>query len=48
MVGPKLIHRFRERWPKASLHALEGQSTSLQEWLLSGRIEVALVYNQLL
>ncbi|WP_460044017.1 LysR family transcriptional regulator [Pseudomonas sp. S2_H01] len=45
-VGPQLIRRFRERWPKASLHALEGQSTSLQEWLLSGRIEVALVYNQ--
>ncbi|MNF69577.1 hypothetical protein D3C85_604970 [compost metagenome] len=29
--GLRLIRRFHERWPKASLHALEGLSTSLQE-----------------
>ncbi|ALZ84937.1 MULTISPECIES: LysR family transcriptional regulator [Pseudomonas] len=46
LVGPQLIQKFRQRWPKASLHALEGLSTSLQEWLLQGRIEVAVVYNQ--
>ncbi|WP_090184218.1 LysR family transcriptional regulator [Pseudomonas arsenicoxydans] len=46
IVGPQLIRRFHERWPKASLHALEGLSTSLQEWLLDGRIQVAVVYNQ--
>jgi LysR family nitrogen assimilation transcriptional regulator len=46
VVGPQLIAKFQERWPKASLHVLEGLSTSLQEWLLSGRIEVAVVYNQ--
>ena len=46
LVGPQLIRRFHARWPKASLHALEGLSTSLQEWLLDGRIEVAVVYNQ--
>jgi LysR family nitrogen assimilation transcriptional regulator len=41
-----LIRRFYERWPKASLHVSEGLSTSLQEWLLDGRIQVAVVYNQ--
>ncbi|PTU02947.1 LysR family transcriptional regulator [Pseudomonas sp. TE12234] len=46
IVGPQLIRRFHERWPKASLHVLEGLSTSLQEWLLDGRIQVAVVYNQ--
>ncbi|MGG5288890.1 LysR family transcriptional regulator [Pseudomonas shirazensis] len=46
IVGPELIRKFKERWPKASLHALEGLSTSLQEWLLEGRIDVAVVYNQ--
>jgi LysR family nitrogen assimilation transcriptional regulator len=46
VVGPQLIRRFRERWPKASFHALEGLSTSLQEWLMDGRIQVAVVYNQ--
>lgn len=46
VVGPELIRQFRRRWPRASLHALEGLSTSLQEWLLDGRIEVAILYNQ--
>ncbi|WP_313629587.1 LysR family transcriptional regulator [Pseudomonas sp.] len=46
VVGPQLIRKFREKWPKASFHALEGLSTSLQEWLLDGRIQVAVVYNQ--
>lgn len=46
VIGPQLIARFRERWPKASIHVLEGLSTSLQEWLLNGRIEVAVLYNQ--
>ncbi len=41
-----MIRRFHERWPKASLHVSEGLSTSLQEWLLDGRIQVAVVYNQ--
>lgn len=48
IVGPQLIRRLHERWPKASLHVSEGLSTSLQECLLDGRIQVAVVYNQLL
>ncbi|MEX5550206.1 LysR substrate-binding domain-containing protein [Pseudomonas pergaminensis] len=28
------------------MHVLECLSTSLQEWLLDGRIQVAVVYNQ--
>lgn len=46
VVGPQLIAKFQQRWPQATIHVLEGLSTSLQEWLLSGRIEVAVVYNQ--
>lgn len=46
VIGPEVIKRFRQLWPKASLHVREGLSGSLQEWVLDGRVEVAVVYNQ--
>jgi LysR family nitrogen assimilation transcriptional regulator len=45
-VGSQVVRRFRERWPKAMLHAREGLSTSLQAWLLDGSVQAAVVYNQ--
>ena len=42
---PPLIARFREDWPQVSLHVREGISSSLQEWLLDRRIDVAVLYN---
>lgn len=46
VIGPQLIRSFRELWPKASLHVREGLSSSLQEWILDGRVDLAVVYNQ--
>jgi LysR family nitrogen assimilation transcriptional regulator len=45
LVVPPVIERFRADWPLVSLHIREGISTSLQEWLLDRRIDVALLHN---
>ena len=36
---------FRERLPDATLSITEGLSMSMQEWLQSGRLDIALLYN---
>lgn len=40
-----LIQAFQARWPGARLAVMEGFSTTLTEWLLTGRCDLALVYN---
>lgn len=40
-----LTHAFRERLPQAALAITEGLSITMQEWLLSGRLDIALLYN---
>lgn len=40
-----LVRTFRERYPKASITIAEGLSTVLHEWLVTGRVEVALLFN---
>jgi LysR family transcriptional regulator, nitrogen assimilation regulatory protein len=45
-VCAPIIEAFREHWPAVSLHMREGLSSSLQEWLLDRRVDVAIVYNQ--
>lgn len=40
-----LTHRFRERLPDATLSISEGLSLILEEWLLAGRLDIAVVYN---
>ncbi|MCE4556584.1 LysR family transcriptional regulator [Roseateles cellulosilyticus] len=40
-----LIQAFQARWPAARLAIMEGFSTTLTEWLLTGRCDLALVYN---
>lgn len=40
-----LVKTFRREFPKAAISVLQGRSTTLQEWLVSGRIDVAVLYN---
>lgn len=42
---PMIYRRFHERWPEATLLPREGISSSLEEWLLDGRLDVALLHN---
>ena len=40
-----LTRAFREQLPDARLSISEGLSTVMQEWLLNGRLDIALLYN---
>lgn len=40
-----LTRLFRERLPEASLSICEGLTASMQEWLTTGRIDIAVLYN---
>jgi LysR family transcriptional regulator, nitrogen assimilation regulatory protein len=40
-----IITSFRQRFPKASLEIIEGKSRFITEWLLTGRIDVAILYD---
>ncbi|MBV8622496.1 MAG: LysR family transcriptional regulator [Herbaspirillum sp.] len=46
LIGASLIREFREQWPGVLLHLREGLSSSLQEWVLDKRVDLAVVYNQ--
>ena len=45
LVTATLVEEFRQRFPKATLGIVEGLSVNVTEWLVSGRIDVGLVYN---
>ena len=45
IITAPLVGEFRRRFPKATLGIVEGLSTYVSEWLASGRIDVALIYN---
>ena len=45
-VSAPIVQAFRARWPAVGLHIREGLSSSLQEWLLDRRVDLAIVYNQ--
>jgi LysR family nitrogen assimilation transcriptional regulator len=40
-----LMAKFRTRYPKASVGIVEGLTLSMQEWLLLGRLDLAMLYN---
>lgn len=40
-----LVARFRSQWRHASTGIVEALTASLQEWLLTGRLDVALLYD---
>jgi LysR family nitrogen assimilation transcriptional regulator len=45
-VSAPIAEAFRDQWPAVALHMREGLSSSLQEWLLDRRVDLAIVYNQ--
>ena len=45
LLTPSVIERFRSDWPNVALHVREGVSSSLQEWILDKRLDVAVLYN---
>lgn len=45
MMTVPLTREFRKRLPSATLSISEGLSVSMQEWLLAGRLDIALLYN---
>lgn len=45
MMTVPLSREFRKRLPSATLSISEGLSISMQEWLLTGRLDIALLYN---
>ena len=40
-----LVRRFRERFPQAVVTVAEGLSVHLREWLIAGRIDLALLFD---
>lgn len=48
-IGPiitiEIIRHFRERFPRATLSITESPSTQTNEWISTGRVDVAVVYS---
>jgi len=44
-VGAVLVQRFRERFPRAVITVSEGLSLQLREWLIAGRLDLALLFD---
>jgi len=45
VLAVPLTRAFRQRLPQASLSISEGLSATMQEWLVTGRLDVAVLYN---
>ena len=45
MLAVPLTRAFRQHLPEASLSISEGLSAHMQEWLLTGRLDIAVLYN---
>lgn len=44
-ISTDLVRRLRHDIPDAKIHALTGRSTQLQEWLLTGRLDMAVLFD---
>lgn len=44
-MSARLVQRFRERFPRAVITVSEGLSLHLREWLLAGRLDMALLFD---
>jgi LysR family nitrogen assimilation transcriptional regulator len=42
---PAFAERFQRAWPQTTLHMREGVSSSLQEWLVEKRLDIAMLHN---
>jgi LysR family nitrogen assimilation transcriptional regulator len=45
VLAVPLTRAFRQTLPQASLSISEGLSANMQEWLLTGRLDIAVLYN---
>jgi LysR family nitrogen assimilation transcriptional regulator len=45
VVTPPLVRAFHQAFPGASISVAEGLSAQVREWLLAGRVEVAMLYD---
>ena len=45
VLAVPLTRAFREQLPEARLSISEGLSTQMQEWLVTGRLDIAVLYN---
>jgi LysR family nitrogen assimilation transcriptional regulator len=45
VLTPRLVHAFRERFPDGKISVAEGLSAQTREWLISGRVDIALLYD---
>lgn len=45
ILAVPLTRAFRKRLPNASLSISEGLTLNMQEWLMTGRLDIALLYN---
>lgn len=44
-MSATLVQRFRERFPRAVITVSEGLSVQLREWLIAGRLDLALLFD---
>jgi len=44
-MSARLVQRFRERYPRAVITVSEGLSMQLREWLISSRLDLALLFD---
>jgi LysR family nitrogen assimilation transcriptional regulator len=44
-IGPQIYREFSRRWPSATIKLFDGISSILEERLLDGRLDLALLYN---
>ena len=42
---PHFAERFQKAWPQTTLHMREGVASSLQEWLVEKRLDIAMLHN---
>lgn len=45
LLIPPFAERFQKAWPQITLHMREGVTSSLQEWLIEKRIDIAILHN---
>jgi LysR family transcriptional regulator, nitrogen assimilation regulatory protein len=45
LLIPLFAERFQKLWPQTTLHMREGVASSLQEWLIEKRLDIAMLHN---
>ncbi len=45
LLASPIVRTFQREFPQVALHVRDGISNLLQEWLLDGRVDVAVLYN---